>query len=247
MVDLDGNSAVAADLDRLVYGLEQVIGLGADVRDVNAAIGCHHFRQLDQVALADEIVGRVDQGRGQAEGAVFHRRANEPAHRLQLSVRWRALVHPFDVGPNGRRSHERAEVDRRAVALHRPQPGVEAMRARELAGTFGGVGLVGLDKGDRAIVGGSVGPAFAHDFGRDALSNLADDPAVAGEQGFAGVALNVDETRADDQPCRVDPLFRRRVFQNSRRCDPRDPAALQWQHRRETTHCRCRRSPGRPG
>ena len=93
--------------------------------------------------------------------------------------------------------------------------------------TFGGVGLVGLDEGDRAVVGGGVGPAFAHDLGRDTLRDLADDPAIASEQGLAGVALDVDESGADDQPLGIDPLLRRRVFQYSRRRDPRDPAVFE--------------------
>ena len=101
------------------------------------------------------------------------------------------------------------KLTERAVRLHRPQPGIEAVRARELMAAFGSVGLVRLERSDRAVIGRGVRPALAHDLGGDALSDLADHPAVAGQEGLARMALDINEPRADDQPLRVDSLFRR--------------------------------------
>ena len=57
VVDLDGHAAFTADLDRLVDRLEQVVGLGTNVRDVHAAKRSHDFRQLDQVRVATKLSG----------------------------------------------------------------------------------------------------------------------------------------------------------------------------------------------
>ena len=60
---------------------------------------------------------------------------------------------------------------------------------------------------DGAIVGRCIRPALAHDLGCHALCDLADDPAIAGSRAVAGVTLDVDEARADDQPSGVDPFL----------------------------------------
>ena len=188
-------------------------------------VGSHDLRQLDQVARADEMVGRVDQGRGNAEGAVFHRLAHDPSHRVELLLRGCALVHPLDVGPDGRGAHERAEVDRGSVALHGPEPVVESMRAGELRRAAGQFGIDQPGQPHRAIVGRCIRPALAHDLGRHTLRHLADEPAIALEQGSPGVTLDIHEARADNEPSGVNPFRGLRLLEDARPGDARDPSA----------------------
>ena len=141
---------------------------------------------------------------------------------------WR---HPLDVRPDRPRAEERAEVDRRAVPLHRAEPGVEAVRAVEL----------------RDLVRGGVGRPLAEDLGRHPLRDLADHPAVAVEQLLARVALDVDEPRRDDQAAGVDRppglaaverAGAARSARSGRRRAPRPPG---------TRRCPSRRRPAPPG
>ncbi len=134
------------------------------------------------------------------------------------------MFHPLDMGSNGRRPDERAEVDRSAVLFHRAEPGIEAVGTGEVGRANGGAWFVNPGNGRRAVVRRSVRPPFAHDFGRDALSHLAHDPAISSQQVFARMTLNINKSRADHEPLRIDTLLCRGVAQQARRRDASDTA-----------------------
>ncbi len=74
VVDLDRHPALAADPDRLVHRLEEVVGLGAHVGDVDPVIRRHRLGHLDQLLGGGVVARRIDQRGGEPEGAVLHRR-----------------------------------------------------------------------------------------------------------------------------------------------------------------------------
>ena len=198
MVDLHRNAPFPADADGFVNGFEQLIGLGPHVRDVDAAVGRHGTRHLDQLGRAREVPGRIDQRGGDAQGAVLHGAAHHGAHGVQLGGRGLAQRHAFHIFAHRRGAQERPDVGRDAVTLHRFQPAGEASRRHELAHH----GLV-LRRQPRQVAHGTVvgwrrGPPLPEDLRGDALGHLAHVAAVAEQEGAARLALDVNESRGHD-------------------------------------------------
>ena len=169
------------------------------------------------IAISSRCAGivarRIDQGGSDAECAVLHRLAHERLHGLDFGGGGSALFHAFDVHADRGGSDEGADIRRDAVFLHGLQPGVEAVRSLEADCA----GLRGL--GGSPVVGRGGSGAFAEDFGSDPLRDLADRPAVAVEELVAGLALDIDEARRDDQALSVDSQARRGAGQQRRGCD----------------------------
>ena len=130
VIDLDRHAALRADRDRFVDRLEQLVGLGAHVRDVDAAVRRHRFRHLDQLVGRRVVARRIDERRADAERAIFHRAADDGAHRVELRGRRLADRFALRVHAHRRRADERADVRRDAVRLHRVEPRAESVRAR---------------------------------------------------------------------------------------------------------------------
>ncbi len=93
VVDLGDHAGRPGDLQLLVDGLEELVTLRAEVRDMHAVVGGNHLHDLDQLGRGRIGVRRVDQGRGDAEGTVLHRLGDDPAH-LRDGFR-RRVTHGF--------------------------------------------------------------------------------------------------------------------------------------------------------
>src|SRR5665213_2600380 len=100
------------------------------------------------------------------------------------------------------------------MRLHRAQPCIESVRARELPQHREGCG-VGRIVGECQRAHRRNGVRLAEDLRRDALRQLADIAPVAVEKEIAGLSLDVDEPGRDDHPRRIDALERLRVAELS--------------------------------
>ena len=221
MVDLDRHAALRPDGDRLVDGLEQLIRLGAHVRDVDAAVRRHRLRHLDQLVGGGVVAGRVDQRRPDAERTVFHRAPHDRAHAVEFGRARPADRLSLRIHAHRRCTDERSDVGRRAVCLHRVEPRLESVRTGIGAGALRPTGRE-LTAGRGLLVGGRRRAALTEDLGRDPLRHLAHRPAVTQK---AGAALDVDEAGRHDEPAHVEALFRREPTERSGGPDSRDPVA----------------------
>ena len=199
--------------DRFVDRLEQLIRLGAHVRDVDAAVRRHRLRHLDQLFGRGVVAGRIDQRRADAERAVLHRAPHDGAHGVELRGVRLADRLAFRVHAHRRGADERADVRRRAVRLHRVEPGPEAVRPGIRARSLRAAGRELTTRGG-LLVRRRRRASFAEDLGGDALRHLAHRPAVAEE---VGSALDVDESGRDDESAHVEALLRREAAERSRR------------------------------
>ncbi len=224
MVDLDRHTAFPADADGFIDAFEKLVGLRAHVCDVNAAVGRHGLRCFDQLFGGSEVGRRINQRRGNAERAAFHRPAHDFAHAVQLGrIRYPNRL-AFRVRADIVAAQERAEVHGCAVRCHVAEPVIEARRPavacqrRARRGTRVGA--------DHALVHDRIGAALAHDLGRHTHGNFADYATIAAaEKRAARMALDVEEAGCDHQVGGIDALTRGCIAQHAARRDTRNAIA----------------------
>ncbi len=136
VINLGGQSGLAADADQLVDRFDEAIALAAHVRDVHALVVGRRLRDLDQLLGRRVEARRVDQRRRDAERAVLHLPLHQIAHRLQLLRRGPLVVEADGVFAQRRRADERGEVRRDAALLEiehavvQRRPGDRILRRR---------------------------------------------------------------------------------------------------------------------
>jgi hypothetical protein len=142
--------------------------------DIHAAVRCGHFTDFDQLGGLCIAAGRIDKGRADAQGAVFHGLADERLHFFQLG-RIRVFIGESEqVFPYGGCADERGYVCGYAFFLQVlkiifercPGDGVFYITFFALFDLFHGVRI------------GAFGTAFAEDLEGDALVNSSHRPAV---------------------------------------------------------------------
>ncbi len=94
MRDLNGNTGLESDRDRLVERRQQTPPFVTEMRGVASARSRHHGAQLDQLIGRRGPSRPVDQPAGQAERPRVERLSNKLLHRRQLRTRGRTLVAP---------------------------------------------------------------------------------------------------------------------------------------------------------
>jgi hypothetical protein len=117
LINLDRQLRLARNAQRLVDRFEEFVAFAADMRDIHAAVLGRDLAQLDEFFCGGIRRGRVDQRRGDAHRAFFHRFGHEGLHRLELRRRRRDVVPAEHVDSNGRRRDERADVGRHTALL----------------------------------------------------------------------------------------------------------------------------------
>ncbi len=202
VINFDRHIPLAADLDGLVDRFEQAVGFGPHVGDVDAAVRGHSFGELDQLARGGVFAGRIDEGRGEAERAVFHGSFHRGGHLREFAVDGSPCAMPFPymrivVAPTNdpkfgdapcccmasSQSRNPWGLAKRALVL-RALSSVSAARVRPLAGAL-------VEPSPMISV---VTPWVS----------FADQAAVAGEQRAARLALNIDEAGSDHHSARID-------------------------------------------
>ncbi len=225
VIDLDRDTGLFADPDRLIDPLEHLIRFRPHVGDVHAAVRRHRLADLDQFLGRGKVAGRVDQRRRNPEGAVFHGPPHRLAHRVERRGIGRAHRFAHAVDANGRGTDEGTDIGGRSIGHHcvepAPEPAFALERLRELLER----GVDDIGAGERLGVGRRVGRAFAHDLGRDALRHFTDDPSVAAKQRAPRMALDVDEARRHHHATRVEAVGGIGLRQRPRRRNPGNPVA----------------------
>src|SRR5947209_17563408 len=92
VIDLDGEVCLPTDLHCLIYRLQQLFTLGAQVGDVDATIPAYHLRNLDKLPCGGICIGRIDEGIGDAECSILHCFCHHAPHLLQFIGGGRAHV-----------------------------------------------------------------------------------------------------------------------------------------------------------
>ena len=141
--------------------------------------------------------GRINQCGRETEGALLHRAVEDLLLALQFLRRGRTVLHAEDLLADRRDRRERPEVDRRPAILQRVQVAVES-----------GPVVLQVISVESHPVGRVAGPqrrraAFANDFRRDALADVALAVGVH-EERDARLPLHVDESRRHDVAGGVD-------------------------------------------
>ena len=183
MRDLRRQTALFADLDRLLHAVEDAVRLVAHVGDVDAAHSTGDLGELDHFRRRRERPRHVEEAGAEAEGAVFHAGADHAAHLLDLRLGRLAIHEPDHLAADRALSDEEPEVRRDA----RRRDPVEERLDRERRG--------------------SVGP---FDERRDALAHVVVGGGYL-EDAAARMRVEVDEPRRDDAAARIDDARRRRV------------------------------------
>ena len=208
--------AAPADLDRLLERVQvPVAERVAHVRVIEAAMGCRLAGERGQLIGAGVGAGRVVESRRETDGALLHRLSQHRAHVRDIRVGGLHLLPADGAHPQRAVSDQEREVDRwmkcveavevrldrapivrRCLRRRAVQPGVHVDQRLEVTGVR-----------DRRI----AQAVDADDLGGDALPHLRLVQRV-GEDHQAGVAVEVDEPGADDEPCRVDAAVGRDVL-----------------------------------
>jgi hypothetical protein len=85
MRDHDRHTRSLADGDGLAHRLDQLRGLVAHVRGVDAAIGTHRLRELDHLFGRSVLGRRIVEPGGHPDRALFERGFQRAPHRIDLS------------------------------------------------------------------------------------------------------------------------------------------------------------------
>ena len=234
---LHGNARFLADSQRLGDGLLEGAALAAHVRRVEAAGLLGHLRQGHELGRVAVASGGVDQTRGQAEGAVVHRLADEALHAHQFVGARRPVGKSHDGDAHGAVADERHQVHGAAliadalVVFAQPLPSP---------------GQVGVQKADVFLQQikrlrrhrRRREAAVADHLGGDALAHLAVGARRA-QQRKVRMGVRVDEPRRHDAAAGVDAA-RRVAFQGGGHrgdtpaadadvgCDARPPGAVDY-------------------
>ena len=202
MVNLGGKVGLASDGDQLIDGFDEAVSFAAHVRDVDAAVLAGDFGQGDQLIGLGVGAGRVDERRGQAEGAVVHGFASEGLHLLELGGRRRAILAAEDVDARRGGAEERADV-RSDTAMLQP---VEILAERRPLDRVPDVGLV---VAELLLHGRRKWPhrlPFAEDLRGHSLLRVGESAAISDER-LLRLAHDVDESGGDGEAVDVDLGF----------------------------------------
>ena len=213
VVDLRRHAGAPGDLDRLVEPFQQAGFLGAQVGDVDAAVLRNDLAERDQLVGSGVAPGRVDQGGGDAEGAVLHRlgqhaRSSRRARRPSASPMASPLPHSRTVPPptneptlteTPRSSSQRSQSPKRVHELDQLAPdgviaGDATTRISRNGSSMRPPNGAGVQASPMISV---VTPCVILERERRSLRERDDR-----------VRLDVDEAGADDHPGRVDDLAR---------------------------------------
>ena len=120
MRDVHRAARLAADAQRLLDGVEQVLALVAHVGSVDAAVGGDALAQLDDLFSDAPAAGLVDQAGREAAGPLRHRLAHPILHLTQLGLGELALLVTRGAVPERVVTHQGDAVDRRPARLYPP-------------------------------------------------------------------------------------------------------------------------------
>lgn len=109
--DLGGESAFFADTDGFLHGVEDLVGLVADVGNVEAAEFGHDFAEGDDFFRGGEVSRGVEEAGGEADGAVAHGLAGELAHAVELGGGGGPVLHPENILADGAVAYGKGHVD----------------------------------------------------------------------------------------------------------------------------------------
>ena len=228
--DLDRNSRLAPDPDRLVQRGHDLVALVPEVRRIDPAEPRGLPRQRHELRRLG--VGRrrvLERGR-EPHRAVPHRLAHQLPHPVQLGRRRVPVVvaqhHPAHL----RGAHVGRQVDADALPL---QAGV-VLRQRPPVGRDADLVVARAVRLDDGVIERSRRPAFPGDLGGDALEDLGGQAGVR-QDAELRLPQHVDEPRRHHVPPRVHHPLGLRALQPP---DGRDPAV---------PDAEVRRIPGRAG
>ncbi len=188
------------DPDRLGDGVDHGPALSPDMARVEASERGGHGREGYQLLRRRVAAGCVYQPRRQPERALDHCVGQQLLHLLELPVGRLDVVQPDHPGPERVRTHQGADVDRRAqvgqpqeVFVHGRPVKLDAMRLGVLDGS-----------GSRAAYQRGGRPtAVANELGGDSLTDLALCQGQP-EQTYLRMSMDVDEPGTYDESLRVD-------------------------------------------
>ncbi|MDI2023427.1 hypothetical protein PJL18_03975 [Paenarthrobacter nicotinovorans] len=213
---VEGAAGIAAEGDHLGVGSQGALAVGAVVRCVEAAQLTHRAEEPGKFLGLRVHTGRVGQPGAHAEGAFFHRRADDVLHVLLLPGRGVSFSETHHHGPDGPLGYEVGGVGGDAAALfyaveavevlaHGPPVPVEAGRVVVPARDFL------PDTGQCGVVHGRIGQSvLAQQFRGDALAELGVVVPVD-QQLQVGMRVHVDETGTQDQAGGIDDTLGARV------------------------------------
>ncbi len=204
MPDLHRDARLAADRDRLVERVEQVVGLAADVRSVDAPVPRGDLRKCNQLLDTRIRARRVDQRARDAQCPLLHRHRSHSLHLVELLLSRLDVAEPKHQAAYGGNSEEGAEVDRAAGLA---EPAEVASQVRPVHLQLEAI-QKGLQLGQEHVIERCHGAALSSDLGGDALTDLRLD-AVVDQDVQLGLAEQVNKTRRHHPLAKVNPAARR--------------------------------------
>ena len=121
MINLRADPGLSRNRDQFVDGLDQLVALAANVRDVTSPVLCGDFAERNQLIGLRVERRCIDQRRPDTERALLHGGPDVIAHALQLVVGRRPIFESDFVDAHGRCADERSDIRRDPSVLEELQ------------------------------------------------------------------------------------------------------------------------------
>src|SRR5215467_13090914 len=215
VIDVHRNPGLFGDLQRLVELLVDLRAFAANMSSVVAAIACDHLGHRDHFVLI--FVAAASECGRQIDRTLLHRLRDELRHLVDLGLRRRPVLEADNSLTYLLRRYARSDIDRGTALAEAPEIALERGPVDVNAGAALGFLLVlfehgAFERGNRL--------AFPDHIERHTLAHLAFGIPVA-QDGHVSVRMQIDETRRNHHPLRVDHALAERGIKFS---DPGDAA-----------------------